>query len=331
MVTLIAMLPILIDNNMKYAKTTQFLGITFAAVMLLGFMPLGFSDLKSQLDQETPIAEIQCKNDKQVLVQRTNEKLACVYERTAEKLGWIVLETSTKTDVADSTPNTEIQHVTMKVSSDVEFVDDGREIQRSTLQKSPAPAPMFDRIVKALDESNFELNSNGIASFATTAHEKYSVNPGVGLYVEDWIPTYIPDGQKLLYSETNCYPSGICGLGLTYVPTSFVLNENVTSHDIHVSKGFFIGISHEPLPIGDIEDGIEQIQETFGSQTGNYGEGFRDYTRDGKIVSAFSGGTDLNHYQAVMSWHPDEYTSVGVHSNYHTLDELIPIFEAIGN
>ena len=37
------------------------------------------------------------------------------------------------------------------------------------------------------------------------------------------------------------------------------------------------------------------------------------------------------HYQAGIGYYIDEHTSFGVHSYYHTLDELIPIFESIGN
>ena len=35
--------------------------------------------------------EIQCKNDMHVLTERPNDKIACVYELTAEKLGWKII------------------------------------------------------------------------------------------------------------------------------------------------------------------------------------------------------------------------------------------------
>lgn len=41
--------------------------------------------------------EMECKNDEHVLTERPNEKVACVYRSTAEKLGWdivIILDTS---------------------------------------------------------------------------------------------------------------------------------------------------------------------------------------------------------------------------------------------
>jgi len=57
------------------------LGISLALIMVLGYIPLGFSE---QLEQ--------CNNPNHILVQRTNGNLACVYERTAERLGWEIIE-----------------------------------------------------------------------------------------------------------------------------------------------------------------------------------------------------------------------------------------------
>ena len=54
-------------------------------------------------------------------------------------------------------------------------------------------------------------------------------------------------------------------------------------------------------------------------------------TRDGKTVHAHEGGNALNHYRAVLSYHINEHTSGGVISHYHTLDELLPVFNSIGN
>jgi len=76
----------------------KLLGISLALVMLLGSVPFGFSEpLKVQLEQELEINQIQCNNPNHVLVERTNGKLACVYESTAEKLNWkIIIQTIQK-------------------------------------------------------------------------------------------------------------------------------------------------------------------------------------------------------------------------------------------
>jgi len=83
------------------------------------------------------------------------------------------------------------------------------------------------------------------------------------------------------------------------------------------------------VQLDEIEDKIEHIKEVFDSQPGNYGEGLRDMTRDGKTVRAFEGGNDVNHYRAYASIHIDEHTVMTVTSNYHTLDELLPVFDSI--
>ena len=68
------------------------LGIFLAVVMLCGSVPLGFSEpLRVQLEQGIETSDIQCDNSDHVLVQRTNGKLACVFERNAEKMSWEII------------------------------------------------------------------------------------------------------------------------------------------------------------------------------------------------------------------------------------------------
>ena len=62
----------------------KFLGISLALVMLVGSVPLGFSEpLRVQLEQGIEMEQIQCDNDSHVLVLRTNGNVACVTEKTA--------------------------------------------------------------------------------------------------------------------------------------------------------------------------------------------------------------------------------------------------------
>jgi len=67
--------------------------IFFSLVILL--VPVAFASpfnfeetLKQQINENLPKNEIICENDSHVLVERTNGKLACVYETTAKKLDW---------------------------------------------------------------------------------------------------------------------------------------------------------------------------------------------------------------------------------------------------
>jgi len=316
----------------KLILTKKLLGISLALVMLIGSVPLGFSEpLRVQLEQGIEIDQLQCNNPNHVLVLRTNGNVACVTERNAEKMNWMIVKTVESTDEISETleATDEISKTAvLNVSSSIEFVDDGREIQRSLTQKAPAPSPVYDRIIASMDDG-FSISETGVATFVQTPHEKYSVNPGVGFYAQDWIPDYIPQGQKLLFTMTSCYEkSGDCGIGLHFVPTTFVLHENATSHDLDVAKGFKIGIDHSVLPLDEVEDSIEYLKEMRESQPRNYG-GFEEMTRDGKTVLAYEGGNALNHYIAVLTFHPDDHTLVSVSSNYHTLEEILPIFNSV--
>jgi len=71
----------------------QLLGISLALIMI-SLVPLGFSEpLRVQLEQGIETNQIQCNNDSHVLVQRNNGNLACVTEKTAERMNWEIVET----------------------------------------------------------------------------------------------------------------------------------------------------------------------------------------------------------------------------------------------
>ena len=71
------------------------LGISLALVMLIGLVPLGYSDpLRDQLEQGIETNELHCDNTSHVLVLRPNGNLSCVTERAAEKLEWEIIKTS---------------------------------------------------------------------------------------------------------------------------------------------------------------------------------------------------------------------------------------------
>ena len=225
----------------------------------------------------------------------------------------------------------ESQITLLSVSSPVEFVDDGQEVKRAKNQRMPAPHNVYERITDAIKTGLTANEKDGVARIPTPApHEKYSTHAD-GFYPADWMPTYIPDGQKLLYSETFCSErTDRCQLYLVFVPTTFVLNADVTNYDMDIAKGFEIFADYRPYGQDETEDKIEEISEIFESQDGNYAE-FRDMTRNGKILMAMEGGTDSNHYRASVSMNIDEYTAFGVNSNYHTLDEMILVFDTLWN
>ena len=82
------------------------LGISLAMVMLLGSVPLGFSEpLKVQLENSTEIVNLQCDNPSHVLVIRTNGNYACVTEKTALKTGWQTIKPIFEIEETDILPS----------------------------------------------------------------------------------------------------------------------------------------------------------------------------------------------------------------------------------
>lgn len=70
-------------------KQIIFLSLVILLVPVAFASPFNFEEsLKQQINENIPKNEILCKNNKHVLVERTNEQLACVYETTAKKLDW---------------------------------------------------------------------------------------------------------------------------------------------------------------------------------------------------------------------------------------------------
>jgi len=281
---------------------------------------------------------VQCKEDR-VLVLRTNGSPACVSEKTAERTGWKILKTEfihTEKLVTIPEPTITPEQVTPTIvildqSSDVEFVDDGREIFRSKLQGMAPPFNAYNLVIGGMNTNNFKNDGHGFITTTLTPHEKYSLNLGGVFYLEDWLPDYIPDGYKLLYSNTQVQKSGSVTLNHRFVPTSFVLTPDITNYDLTMSKGFVISVEkYVNIEIPSIENSIKQSKELFEKSSGNVG-GYRDIYRDGKLVSAYAGSNDYNSYQSVISFNFNEDIIVILRSDYHTLDELIPIYESIGN
>jgi hypothetical protein len=103
------------------------LGISLAFVMLLGSVPLGFSEpINQQLEQGIEIDQIQCNNPNHLLVLRTNGNMACVSEKTALKTGWEIIKTDFK--VLDKNPtelfnvNVVTEEITLEQSNKSELL-----------------------------------------------------------------------------------------------------------------------------------------------------------------------------------------------------------------
>ncbi len=149
------------------------------------------------------------------------------------------------------------------------------------------------------------------------------------------MPTHILDGYRLLYanSEYEEYKSGrnVHYVKYYFVPTDYVLQPGATYHTLFSnSDGYSALAKISSTSYDEIEDMKETFRENRESQSGNYGS-FREMTRDGKTVHAYDGGNDLNYHKTTVAFAPDEYSLMRVNLAYHTLDELIPVFESMMN
>ena len=328
-----------------------------AAVIAIGLLTVpAYADVSSsplkQMKMGVPINEIQCNPDK-VLMESPSGKPYCLSEGTATKLAdrgfsLVVLKENVSDDgdgiatptnsIIDKQQNQDPPQVTiLQIASPVEYVDDGRKYN-DVVQRTAGPRPIYDEIMSsALLIGNDDVS--GTTLISSPPHEKYSKNQGVGLYIEDWMPTHIIDGYKLLYADVgyddyslNHNPrstNNIHTVTYQFVPNDFILYANVTDTSLYKqSNAYYIVAKINSTPYDEIEDIAERLWDARESQSGNYG-GFREMTRDGKFVAAYEGGNDLNRYAASVAFHPDEYTILFVNSNYHTIDELIPVFESI--
>ena len=305
-----------------------------SVIMITSFAIPSYSDYmspKKQLDSGVLSEDIQCRDDR-VLVLRTNGSPACVTERTVERTGWKILKTEFIQTEKLVTPEQVIPTIIMiDQSSDVEFVDDGREISYKSAGGISSPHNMYQIIIgKQIKHSEFQNDGDGNITLTAVPHEKYSLKADGTFYLEDFLPQYVPEGYKLLVSYTGVSSAGDVSLRHHYVPTTFELTEDTNSADMLKSKGFTVSAfktTHER----SIENSIEQIKENTNRFGGHYGDGFVDMYRDGKLIYAYSGGTSHHFYQSTLMMYSDDYTSFTVSSYYHNLDEILPIFNSVGN
>ncbi len=338
--------------------------LSLVAIVLSSPIILSYADYTSprkQIELGVLPEDIQCRENR-VLVIRDNGNPVCVQESTADKMNWNIIATefiqkeiapNNAVQIDDKVENMkdtndligheptvdnetinndeskqQVQYIEIDLGSDVEYVDDGREIHVAS-QRRPAAMNIYERIVDSQEDNN--INSEGLYRVpAGFTHEKYSVNEGVGFYPQDWMPTHVPDGYKLLFLDNNYYEDDTALLKIRFVPNTFQLTNQTTNYDLQKSHGFVIYIVQKTTPLDEIEDVIEGYREIL-EEGPSYVGRFLDVKRDGKTVWASETQDLLNPYQVGYSFHPNEYTSVGVTSNYHTLEELEPIFNSVMN
>ena len=326
------------------------------AVLITSFIIPSYSEYispKKQLEIGVLPNDVQCRDDR-ILAIRDNGDVVCVRESTAKKLDWDIIATefsmpkipifTTHYQNDISNESVELQSTILQIASPLPFVDDGRKQNYGAYEDFPDIIANggIDHLERSIHHKilSYDLvianndNQNTTALFRSPSHEKYSINQGVGLYPEDWMPRYIPDGYRLLYMDYN-YVNWVEQndtrhyVVYYFVPNDFVLHPNVTETSLKVfSKGFSTGGAIVNTPLTKIEDNIKSQRNHHEHRIGNYG-GVVDMSRDGKTVQAFEGGDDHNPNYALIVSRPNDYIQFSVKSSYLTLDELTLIFDSI--
>ena len=207
----------------------------------------------------------------------------------------------------------------LQIASPVPFVDDGREKNWNWEPIDNGNRPHAKKV------SDYDLfvgndNKNTTMVFTSPKHEKYTINHGVGLYHEDWMPTYIPDGYRLLYinSEHIVYPN----LEVTYyiryffVPNNLIVDPNtgvlsrfegqigMRESLYERSKGFNAGVSIHNFP--------KEPNSLYNTTT-----------IDDIKVWAYNQLNEKNEFSASIKYRSNEgHMHMSVSSQYLTLEEF---------
>ena len=261
------------------------LGIFLAVVMLCGSVPLGYSEpLRVQLEQGIETSDIQCDNSDHVLVQRTNGKLACVSEVTAEKMNWKIIENKINSVSLDNQVSSDdvkvmptekqlydnISSVLIKSDKQYDPKDFPLNQYANELAKQRAPSPSTyeqSSITGADKLVRFDNNGN-IFQYETALDNNFPISqssPGTNgtviqsrtFIIDQWIPTEIPDGQELKVVswtgplEVRGYVHE--GLSLSYAPINeFYTAQNYTG-SLHDINGFSVGGNYFVDPVTEDE------------------------------------------------------------------------------
>jgi len=203
----------------------KLLGVSLALVMLIGSVPLGFSEtLRVQLEQGIEIDQIQCDNPNHVLVLRTNGNVACVTEKGAEKMGWekvtFIFHQSFINDGIAKVTQLSLTDVFIKSQveeADIELGLYSKYLELQEVLRSPKMYPFSHKSI-IIDSQNpvptvkqsvisMYATENGITE-QTYVQERTAV---LEKYLK-YFPDYVPDGMELKF-----YAIGEGGANRIYV------------------------------------------------------------------------------------------------------------------
>jgi len=225
----------------------KLLGISLAIVMLLGSVPLGFSEpLRVQLEQGIETNQIQCDNPNHVLVQRTNGNMACVTEKMSEKLGWEIIKTDFKFVSTDEN-KPELTFVDVFIKSDVIEADIPLGLYSKSMEgkviREPIQTPFSVHYIIQDSASSDPTMSTNMFSQMTASMTEIQIQQSdpleeITLQNEKYLkyyPDYVPDGMELKFVamlENS--------VRLIYAPILLVVDPYVDTENVIFDRGGII-------------------------------------------------------------------------------------------
>ncbi len=203
----------------------------FLCIVVLLCMAITFSDVYAvfdsplkQIQQGTMPNDVMC-NDGKVLAFRDNGKVACVYEGTAEKLDWSIINTDLENSSDDALLNSLSFDLSgIKIKSNIlegDYVTGLYTKSMNDVIRAPPPLPFAT-------ELNYIVNQDGSADFSRMSSLDYdemmkslSTSSQSAIKTPEeylkYFPTYIPDGQELKFFTFEGHELG-AKLLLVYAP-----------------------------------------------------------------------------------------------------------------
>lgn len=254
--------------------------------MILGSTQLGFSEpLRVQLEQGLETNQIECENSNHVLVERTNGKLACVNESTAQKLGWEIIQKDLHLVSVDKN-NSELTFVDVFIKSDIDAdipLGMYSKEMEGKLTRDPISTPFSYNyiIIESVDleptmSANMQSSLQALESEPINS-QSFIVNLTTqSLKYLKYFPDYVPDGMELKFIGAV---DGI-GLKLIYAPISVLVNPTIDDEfDIFDKGGIIFSITENK----DRYDSDRAVQLFYQMAA------FEDeFTRDIDVVSPYN-------------------------------------------
>ena len=253
---------------------------------------------KKQIESGVLPEDVMC-NENRVLVIRDNGRVACVTERTAEKLGWDIIKTTVVK------PNFAIKTSTEYVRNGIPFSTYSSSLD--PLVRSPPPSPVLKSSATVFD---FTVSDPNIPQTAL-------IQTAINIDPAQWLPTYVPSGQELKYlsySETDDRFEIIAFYG----PNNIQMDSTFTGSQIFDNHGILLWVYDSNKPVESIKNTLDNAA-TF---------------RNGTTVELFEANAIIIDGDPTQGWLSSITTHNGeimidITTARYNVDELIKILKSL--